>query len=300
VQRRWHKLRFLLVGGGLALALTGCGKQYVVLHPAGPVAATELHLMLLAAITMAVVIAFVYLLLAVVLVRFRDRPGNRAPYRPDWDAHRGLEAAWFLIPALMLAIIAVPTVEDTFRLARLPQKADPVVIDVTSLTWKWLFEYPGQHVATVNYAVIPVGVPVLFRLFADSAMNTFWVPALGGMEYTMPNEVLPLWLEASRPGVYWGHSGNFSGPGFERMFFTVRAVPLAAFRDWARHLRRTAPAMSMADYRRLLRFGTVGMERYSAYPASTFPALSTGFTLTGGKFMPMMPGPVSAMRREAP
>jgi cytochrome aa3-600 menaquinol oxidase subunit 2 len=276
--------------GLMALALTGCGPQYVLFHPAGPVAQGELNLLVLASVAMGVVILGVYLLLAIALVRFREGP-KRPPgiYAPEWDGDRRLEAIWFLVPVVLLTIIAVPTVRETFHLADPPPaRGDPVVIDVTSLTWKWLFEYPKQHIATVNYVVIPAGQPVLFELTADSAMDTFWVPRLGGMEYTMPNQVLPLWLEASRPGRFWGHSANFSGLDFEQMFFTVRAVPPSTFAQWADGLRHTAKPMTLSGYRRLLQFGVVGEESYGAYPASTFPYQPTGFTLTGDGMYTLM------------
>lgn len=285
--RRWLFGAALLVG----LLTSGCGQQYVLLHPAGPVAAKELHLFVLAGIAMGIVIVSVFALYAVVVIRFRDRPGNRAPYLPNWHGHRWLEPLWFIIPAILLTVIAIPTVAVTYQLAHLPKARDPVVIDVTSLQWKWLFEYPGQHVATVNYLVIPTGEPVLFELTAESPMNTFWVPRLGGMEYTMPGRVLPLWLQANKPGVYWGHSGNFSGKGFAEMFFRVKAVPPAQFKTWASGVHHSAAPMTMSDYDRLLTFNLVGDQTYGAYPLATFPSMKAGFVLKGGMYMPMRNDP---------
>jgi len=244
----------------------------------------------LAGAVMAVVILFVFVLVAWAAVRFRDVPGRRAPYLPDWHGSRLLEVVWFAIPVLILTVIAVPMVRDTEALARVPAASDPLVVDVTSLSWKWLFEYPQQGVATVNYLVIPTGEPVLFELTAHSAMNTFWVPALGGMEYTMPGEVLPLWLEASHPGTYWGHSGQFSGLEFERMFFEVRAVTPAAFARWVSAVRRTAPPLTRTGYEALLRFGTTGQATYRSFPPGTFPAVSHGFSLEGGQYVPTTGG----------
>ncbi len=261
--------------------------QYVVLHPVGPVGRSELHLMVLAGVAMGAVILAVFVLFAIAIVRFRDRPHSRAPYRPNWHGNKWMEATWFVIPAVILTVIAIPTVRLTYSLARLPAHRDPLVVDVTSLNWKWLFEYPGQHVATVNYLDIPTGKPVLFELTANSPMNTFWIPQLGGMEYTMPGRVLPLWLEVGRPGVYWGHSGQFSGHDFEQMFFAVRAMPPAAFDRWVHEVRRRVPVMTLADYRRLLRFDTVAEQTYGGYPAATFPSVHHGFTLAGGMYMVM-------------
>ena len=239
---------------------------------------------------MGAVILFVFVLFAITIIRFRDRPGNRAPYTPRWESSPRLELIWFLIPVAILAVIAVPTVRQTYALARLPAAADPVIVDVTSLDWKWLFEYPAQGVATVGYADVPTGVPVLYELTANSPMNTFWVPQLGGMEYTMPGRVLPLWLEAAKPGAYWGRSGNFSGSGFVDMRFDIQAVTPGAFRSWVAQTKRTAPPMTMADYQSLLVHRPAPRATYSAYPAATFPSATHGFTLQGGMYV-MATGP---------
>lgn len=244
----------------------------------------------LAAIAMAVVIAITFALFFYAVYRFRDKPGNTAPYRPDWNSHKLLEILWWIGPAVLLAVIAVPTVKVIYKLDHLPKAKDPVVIDVTSLTWKWLFEYPGQKVATVNYLEIPTGEPVLFKMTADSPMNTFWIPQLGGMEYTMPNRVLPLWLQANKPGIYWGDSGNYSGTGFEKMFFKVRAVSPSQFEQWAKRVHASASPMTVADYHQLLKHDTMGKATYGSFPADTFPSEASGFTLTGGGMYMTMHG----------
>ncbi len=286
-KKPYRKLMLVAMVAGLLSA--GCGQQYVMLNPAGPVGQKELHLMILASVAMAIVIAVVFVLFFYAIIRFRDKPGNTAPYRPDWHSHKWLEILWWVLPAVLLTVIAIPTVKTTYALDRLPKsKQKPVVIDVTSLTWKWLFQYPGQQVATVNYAVIPTGVPVLFELTADSPMNAFWVPQLGGMEYTMPNRVLPLWLEASKSGIYAGRSGQYSGTGFEKMTFNIKAVSPQAFQTWAHETHSTARPMSMYDYNQLLKFNTVGTATYSNYPLDTFPTIASGFTLNGtGMYMTM-------------
>lgn len=271
------------------LALTGCGRQFVLLHPAGTVANSELHLMETVSLAMAAVVLFVLVLFGITLVRFRDRPGNRAPYRPELGGHPRLEVVLFLIPILIVAFIAVPTVQKTFALGRPPVAAGAkgkgqVVIDVTSLDWKWVFEYPGQHIATVNKVTIPSGKPVLFKLTSDAPMNAFWVPRLGGMETAIPGRVLPLWLEATQTGTFLGRSANFSGKDFAKMTFKVHAVTPAAFARWVHAVQKDDPPLTMAAYRALKRPGLHRPEAYASYPAHTFPATGHGFTLTGGRY----------------
>ena len=284
-----HSYRYrLLILLGIGLLATGCGKQYVLLHPAGPVAKSELGLIYLSGGAMIFVILLVLVLFTIVLVRFRDKPGNKAPYHPLWDHNRKLELFWVGLSLIIVIVISIPTVQKTYALDKLPPAKDPVIIDVTAIQYKWLFEYPQQHIATVNYINIPSGVPVLFKLTAQAPMNTFWVPRLGGMEYTMPGEVLPLWLEAHKPGIYPGRSGQFSGRGFVHMTFNVRAIPMNRFHSWVNQVQKENHPLTMSDYNRLVdRHIWVSPATYSGFPVSTFPTTDHGFTLHGNMFIQM-------------
>ena len=94
-------------------------------------------------------------------------------------------------------------------------------VQVVSLDWKWLFIYPDQHVATVNQLVVPAGTPVNFQLTSATVWNTFFVPQMGSMIYTMPNMATRLNLQADGTGVFEGRSAHFSGDGFPGMEFNV-------------------------------------------------------------------------------
>lgn len=296
-RKPYRALAVAAIAAGVLSA--GCGQQYVLFHPAGPVGQSELNLMVLATIAMAVVVIPVWIFAAIALIKFRDNPRHKGVFTPKWQHSRVFEILLWAVPMAIIAVIAVPTVQKTYALDRLPPAKDPVVIDVTSLDWKWLFQYPGQHIATVNYIKIPVGEPVLFELTADSPMNTFWVPQLGGMEYNMSGMVLPLWLQADKPGTYLGRSGQFSGgAGFAHMTFQVEAVPKAQFEQWLSQVKATEPAMSLAGYHALLKYNTVGQETFSSYPQGIFPTKTHGFTLRGT--MQMGNGPAMVMPSPMP
>jgi cytochrome aa3-600 menaquinol oxidase subunit 2 len=285
VRKEITRLVIPFVAADVGILTAGCGRQYVVLHPAGPVGLAELRLIETAAIPMAVVILFVFVLFGIAVWRFRERPHRKSAYAPNWNGGRWLEFALFVIPVLIVVFIAVPTVEQTFALDRLPPAKHPLIIDVTSLDFKWMFQYPRQGIATVNYIDVPVGKPLLFELTANSPMNTFWVPQLGGMEFAMPGRVLPLYLQADRAGVYRGESANFSGRLFVRMVFQVHAVSPARFAAWVASVRRKSPPMTLAGYRQLLSVGVAVQRSFSSYPADTFPKVTHGFTLQGGMYL---------------
>jgi cytochrome aa3-600 menaquinol oxidase subunit II len=280
----WRKGLFL---GALGLLfLTGCSSKFPVLDPVGPVGKEELHLIILSTILVAIVIIPVIALLFFIVYRYRDTPGNKAPYTPEWSESKWLEIIWWGIPVIIIGILSVITVKETFALTKPPANSgEPITIQVTSLDWKWMFTYPDQNIATVNYVEIPAGRPVQFVLTSDAPINSFWVPALGGQEYTMPGMALRLWLQADETGTFIGKGANFSGKGFEHMSFKVISKSEANFNKWVSKVKKTEPAMTNQDYANLTKQGITTPTTYSSYPKGLYTDI---VMKNGGKYMPNM------------
>lgn len=268
-----NRLKKVLFGSVLLFLLSGCSDRYVLLDPAGPVAHTELRNIVLALLLSAVVVIPVLAIMVYVIYRYRDRPGNQAPYTPKWDDSKILEVIWWGIPILIVAILGFYTVRDTFALTRPPSNQKPITIQVVSLDWKWMFFYPESNIATVNYCEIPTGVPVQFVLTADAPMNSFWVPQLGGQMYTMPGMEMYLWLQANRSGVYDGKGANFTGKGFAHMNFHVIAKPKSEFDAWVKQVKQSAPPLTNEKYNELVKPSIVNQQSYSSYPASLYQTI---------------------------
>lgn len=287
--KSWTPRRMATMGlTALALLFlaTGCGPEYIVLNPAGPVGREELHLIELSTILVLIVIVPVMALLAYIVIRYRDRPGNTAKYTPEWSESKVLEVVWWGVPIVIVGVLGYYTGKSTFALVQPPeQDVKPITIQVTSLDWKWLFQYPDQKIATVNYCEIPTGVPVQFVLTSDAPMNSFWVPQLGGQEYTMPGMAMRLWLQADKPGSYFGTGANFTGEGFAHMHFQVVAKSNSDFNQWVQHVKSTSPALTMADYNKLKQPSTMGTASYSSFPKNLFDKV---VWQNGGRYMPDM------------
>ncbi len=264
--RTWSQYSILGLLGTLLLA--GCDKsKYIVLDPKGPVGQTELDLIVISVILCAIVIIPVMVIFVYIIIRYKDRPGNTAPYQPEWADSKVLEIVWWGIPVVIVAILGIYTAKTAIKVSKPPvTDVKPIVVQVTSLDWKWLFTYPDKKVATVNYAVIPAGVPVQFVLTSDAPMNSFWVPQLGGQEYTMPGMSMGLWLQANKIGEYFGSGANFTGTGFAHMQFRVKAVSQADFNTWAAGLKKNSPVLTNAGYQELSQPGNVKELSYSSYP----------------------------------
>jgi cytochrome aa3-600 menaquinol oxidase subunit 2 len=74
-----HLGKISAIVAAATVLLTGCSPEYAVLNPVGPVGKTEEHLIILSAILVAIVVIPVLILLAIIVYRYRDKPGNRAP-----------------------------------------------------------------------------------------------------------------------------------------------------------------------------------------------------------------------------
>ena len=232
---------------GVAL-LTGCTEG--VLDPQGPIAAAERQIMFNATgIMLAIVIPTI---LATLGVAFWFRSSNtRARYLPEFENSGRLELLIWSIPIMTVILVGGVAWVGSYDLdPRKPiaSEAKPVQVQVVSLDWKWLFIYPEQGIATVNQLTVPAGTPVHFELTSSGVMNSFFVPQLGSMIYTMPGMVTQLYLRADRPGSYRGLSANFSGEGFSDMRFTVNAVASEDFSRWVDSVRSAGPVLDAEVY----------------------------------------------------
>ena len=229
------------------------GKDVALLQPAGTIAAQQKDLIVFASVLSLFVIVPVFVLLGFILWRYRD--GNvKAKYRPNWDSNRTLESIWWGLPMIIILILAVVTWKtshslDPFR--ALDSKTKPLTVQVVALQWKWLFIYPEQNIATVNYLQIPEDTPINFKITADAPMNSFWISKLGGQIYAMTGMETKLHLMADQPGTYRGMSANISGEGFAEMNFEVVSSTRADFDTWVDATRQSPTSLTKDMYAQL-------------------------------------------------
>ncbi|MCZ0754713.1 cytochrome aa3 quinol oxidase subunit II [Anoxybacillus sp. J5B_2022] len=261
-QKVWKWVSLLPLS--LLLLLSGCSENMLVLQPKGPVAKTQYDLIVWSVGFMLFIIVVVFVLFAVVLIRYREKP-ERADYEPpEEEGNTLLEIVWTVIPIIIVTALAIPTVKATFALEKpVKKEVKPLTIQVTAANWKWIFSYPEQNIETVNYVNIPEDVPVKFQLTSVGPMNSFWVPQLGGQKYAMDGMNTELILQADEPGSYMGRSANFSGKGFAHMEFEVVAQTKDDFTKWVKEVQQTAPKLSEKKYETILQPGIVGRMTFS-------------------------------------
>ncbi len=250
---RSREIRGVFRAGAGLLLLTSCSQG--VLDPKGPIARANVTILYDSLVIMLAII--VPTIIATLAFAWWFRASNtRARYMPEWAYSGRIELVTWAVPLLTIILLGGVTWIGSHELdpARpIASKKPPLEVQVVSLDWKWLFLYPGQHIAALNQLVIPVGVPVHFTLTSASVLNTFFVPQLGSMIYTMNGMADQLNLQADEPGIYPGISGHFSGDGFADMHFDVRAVPEKDFASWVSATKGGGGVLDNAQYALLAR-----------------------------------------------
>lgn len=237
----------------LVLALSGC--QLILLDPAGWVANEERDLLIASTVLMMVIIVPVLIMAVYIPWRYRDSRKATDDYDPEFEHSSLFEGFIWGVPVMIIIALGALTWVYTHRLD--PYKpldhiaGEPLEIEAVSLDWKWLFIYPEENIAVVNQLVLPTDRAVNLRLTSSSVMNTFSVPALAGMIYTMAGMETKLHLVADDAGKYYGRSANYSGPGYAHMDFETFAVSEDEFNNWLSTVKTSGSELTIDAYQTL-------------------------------------------------
>ncbi len=224
-----------------------------VLNPKGVIGVKQRDLLLIATILMLIVVVPVLLLTFGIAWKYRAE-NQKAKYDPECDHNIWAECVWWGVPFLIIAVLGAITWKachelDPFRPLATDKK--PITIQVVALQWKWLFIYPEEKIATVNFVQFPVDTPVAFEITADAPMNSFWIPQLGGQIYAMSGMRSKLHLIADVVDEFRGSSANISGVGFSGMAFTAKSSSSEDFEEWVDSIRSSGAALNRESYREL-------------------------------------------------
>lgn len=230
------------------------GTNFAVLNPKGEIASQQRDLMLIATLLMLIVVIPVFILTFLISWRYREGNHKKSKYTPDHDSNHALEAIWWTIPFIIIVVLSGIIWKSSHQLdpfKALEHEKKPITVQVVALEWKWLFIYPDQGVATVNYMQIPEDTPINFRLTSDAPMNSLWIPQLGGQVYTMSGMETQLHLIADEPGEYAGQSANLSGDGFAGMKFKVNVTNQSEFDSWVENTYTSSKSLDSEEYNNL-------------------------------------------------
>lgn len=222
----------------IGLLVAGCSPE----HPQstfagdGPVARDQADLFNLIFWIAVVVFFIVEGLIIYAVWRYRRRDDS-IPKQVHGNIR--LEIAWTVVPTIVIAVIAVPTIIGVWEQQRGAPSDRGEVLEVEAIGHRWWFEfrYPAQEVVTANEMHIPIGRPVNIALHSQDVIHSFWVPRLAGKVDMVPLNENVLWFIADEPGVYDGQCAEFCGIAHAHMRFRVIAHEEEDFQNWLTGMR---------------------------------------------------------------
>jgi len=242
---------FLRILGAVSLAIVGVlyllliwdvfqndGKQLTTLAPQGPSAQTIQNLVI--PVFAIAGLVFVGVLGAVLYITWRFRE------HPDDDAMPGqlhgkttLEIGWTILPAVVLAGIAVFTVITILELEE--REPDAIDVRVAGQQWWWSYQYDldgdgaydgADDLTVANELVIPAGREINLTISSNDVIHSFWIPALSGKRDAVPGLDTYWKIEADDPGVFRGQCTEFCGLSHANMRMIVRSLEPDQYDEW--------------------------------------------------------------------
>lgn len=251
-----NKIKSLGVITTISLVLvlvTGC--DAVMLNPKGVIALQERNLIFTALGLMMIVVIPTFILTFIFAWKYRESNKN-AKYDPSFTHSTIVEVVCWGVPIIICCILGTIIWNTTHKLdpyKPLDSNIKPVTIEVVALDWKWLFIYPEQNIATVNFVEFPINTPVNFKITADAPMNSFWIPQLSGQIYAMAGMQTKLHIMVTEVGEYNGNGASYSGAGFSGMKFIAKATSDEEFNQWISQVRTSQNNLTGAEYLELVK-----------------------------------------------
>ncbi|MFP5351381.1 MAG: cytochrome c oxidase subunit II [Actinomycetota bacterium] len=220
---------------GSACAGTNAGPQDF-LSPEGPVSRRADQLWDLTFAIAAIIFVIVEGVLVYTVIRFRRKAGRPAA---QFHGNTKVEVVLTLIPTLILAGLAVPTVKAIADLAE--KQPGAMNVTVTARQFWWEYEYDNGLI-TANEMHVPTGKPIYLTLEGGDVIHSFWIPKLTGKQDVVPGRVNNMQFIAEQPGEYWGQCTEFCGLSHANMRLRVIAHEPSEFDQWMQDQLQPAAA----------------------------------------------------------
>jgi cytochrome c oxidase subunit 2 len=174
------------------------------------------------------------------ILKFRGKPTDPEPTQTHGNTT--VEIVWTIIPAVILALIAVPTIRGIFAAAETPKGSLP--IEVIGHQWWWEFRYPDQKVVTASELHVPSGRKITLFMKTADVLHSFWSPQLASKRDVFPQRYTTLWFTAPDTGRYGGQCAEFCGIQHARMGFEIHVDTPEEFERWVANQQVGSPLIN--------------------------------------------------------
>src|ERR1700738_1590069 len=203
-------------------------------------------------ITYPAIVIFVGVEVALLYIILRFRRKHPAQVGASWHGNTPLEIVWTIIPALIVAYIALVSYQvlvKDFSTEAANANADMnVAVNGVQFTWSYTYD---QGFTVNDQMVVPAGKMVPTTFDSDNVIHSWWVPALTGKTDAVPGYTNQSWIkvdpnvlnncpngndrhpdEATGGCVFHGECAELCGAGHAQMQIDVLVLPQSQYNAW--------------------------------------------------------------------
>ncbi|HEY6530710.1 MAG TPA: cytochrome c oxidase subunit II [Acidimicrobiales bacterium] len=216
------------------------GMPLTTLVPGGPSAQQIQDLVVPVFAIAGVVFVGVMGILLFISWRFgQDKDDDPEEFPEQVHGRTALEIGWTVLPAIILAGVAVATVVTILQLEK--RDDDAIKVQAIGNQWWWEYKYDidgdgnydgAEDIHTATELVIPIGREIAVTTTSNDVIHSFWIPGLNGKKDAVPGLFSPLKLEADEEGIYRGQCTEFCGLSHANMRMLVRSLSPDQYDEW--------------------------------------------------------------------
>jgi len=198
--------------------------------------------------------------LIVFVIRYRQRPGQKAHYT---HGSTPAEVIWTAVPAVTMVILGIVSNGLWVKIkGRNSVPANAYTIGIHAKQFEWWITYPGpdgklgrtstsliqkttnptgldpddpaskDDIVVRNQLHVPAGRPVVVYLSSEDVIHSFYVPQFRVRQDVVPGLEIKAWFEATVPGQYELGCSMLCGMGHYKMRAQVFVHTQADFDAW--------------------------------------------------------------------
>nr|WKY18608.1 cytochrome c oxidase subunit II [Jonas distinctus] len=165
--------------------------------------------------------------------------------------HQTIELIWTSIPAVILILIAFPSLQLLYVLDE--TNSSSMVLKTTGHQWYWSYEYSdflhmefdsymipsneldqaGFRLLDVdNRTVLPMNIQIRIIMTASDVIHSWTVPALSVKADAIPGRLNQASFLINRPGLYFGQCSEICGANHSFMPIVIESTSTNHFLNW--------------------------------------------------------------------
>ena len=157
-----------------------------------------------------------------------------------------VETIWNILPAVILILIALPSLWILYRIEEINNPA--LTVKTIGQQWYWSYEYTdyedlcfnsymitNSDLKTGELRLLEVDNRVVrpIELPSEDVLHSWAVPSLGLKTDAIPGCLNQATISSNHPGLFYGQCSEIWGSNHSFMPIVLEIVPLKNFEDWS-------------------------------------------------------------------